>query len=100
MQPGGAWQAPHPVQSPRTASCPITSRIPSSLRLPLPTSDVHAEYFGVLSALNAKEFNHQYFSPGIDYLITLDPAVGAHVSGGLNEQAPRFFSKVGPARRF
>jgi hypothetical protein len=62
--------------------------------------NVHAEYFGLFSTNKAEEINHQYFSPGVHYLITPDLEVGVRVGWGLNEQTPRFFSNVGFGWRF
>jgi hypothetical protein len=62
--------------------------------------NVHAEYFGIFSTDKAEEFNHQYFSPGVHYLITPDLEIGVRVGWGLNDQSARFFSNVGFGCRF
>jgi hypothetical protein len=62
--------------------------------------NVHAEYFGVFSTDKAEEFNHQYFSPGVHYLITPDFEVGVRVGWGLNDQSDRFFCNIGFGCRF
>ena len=54
----------------------------------------------IFSANKADEFNHQYFSPGIHYLVTPDLEVGVRVGWGLNDQSARFFSNVGFGLRF
>jgi hypothetical protein len=71
------------------------------LKVPLGEQvNVHAEYFGLFSTAKASEFNHQYASPGIHYLITPDLEVGVRVGWGLNSQSDRFFSNVGFGYRF
>jgi hypothetical protein len=62
--------------------------------------NVHAEYFGIFSTGKAQEFGHQYFSPGIHFLITPNLEIGVRVGWGLTEQTPRFFSNAGLGWRF
>ncbi len=62
--------------------------------------NIHGEYFGLFSTNKAEEFNHQYFSPGVHYLVTPDLELGVRVGLGLNEQTSRFFSNVGFGWRF
>jgi hypothetical protein len=62
--------------------------------------NVHAEYFGIFSTNKAEAINHQYFSPGVHYLVTENFEVGVRLGWGLNDQTPRFFSNVGIGIRF
>lgn len=56
---------------------------------------VHAEYFAIVSTHKADNFNRQFFSPGIAYLVTSDLEVGVRVGWGLNDESARFFSNAG-----
>lgn len=62
--------------------------------------NVHAEYFGIYSTEKAVPLNHQYFSPGIHYLITPDLEFGVRTGWGLNDETARFFTNVGFGLRF
>jgi Putative MetA-pathway of phenol degradation len=71
------------------------------LKVPLfERASAHVEYFGIFSTGKDGNFNHQYFSPGISYLVTTDLEIGARVGWGLNDQSARFFSNVGIGWRF
>jgi hypothetical protein len=71
------------------------------LRVPLGERwNVHAEYFGLFSQDRHPDFVHQFFSPGVHYLITRDIEVGVRLGWGLNEQSSRFFTNVGLGWRF
>ena len=61
---------------------------------------VHGEYFGVFSQGRARGRSQQYFSPGINYLVTRDFEVGIRVGWGLNHDAANFFSCTGIGWRF
>ncbi len=62
--------------------------------------NVHGEYFGLFSDGLAEGFNHQFFSPGIHYLISPDIELGCRVGWGLNDQTANFFSNIGVGWRF
>jgi hypothetical protein len=71
------------------------------LKVPLTEKlKVHAEYFGLFTTNKAEDTNHQYFSPGIHYLVNSDLEMGVRVGWGLNEQTPRFFCNTGFGWRF
>jgi hypothetical protein len=60
----------------------------------------HIEYFGTFTSGKEKNFNKQFISPGLHYLITPDLEVGFRLGWGLNDQSARFFSNVGFGWRF
>lgn len=62
--------------------------------------NVHGEYFGLFSDGLTESFSHQFFSPGIHYLISPDVEVGCRVGWGLNEQSANFFSNIGIGWRY
>ena len=61
---------------------------------------VHVEYFGIFSANRERNFNKQFISPGIHYLVTDNLEIGTRVGWGLNDQSSRFFCNVGLGVRF
>jgi hypothetical protein len=71
------------------------------LRIPLGDRwQVHAEYFGLFSQDRQEEFSHQFFSPGMHFLVTPNLEIGVRVGWGLNDQSARFFSNAGVGWRF
>ncbi len=62
--------------------------------------NVHGEYFGIFNDGRAESRAHQYFSPGIHYLISPDFEVGVRVGWGLNGDAANSFTNVGFGLRF
>lgn len=66
------------------------------LRVPLGEKwTAHAEYFASISSGKEVNTTHQFFSPGVHYLVTPDLEVGVRVGWGLNDQSARFFTNVG-----
>ena len=61
---------------------------------------VHGEYFGIFTDGKASNSNPQYFSPGINYLISPDVELGIRTGWGLNQDAANFFSNIGLGVRF
>jgi len=61
---------------------------------------VHGEYFGIFSQGRARGRSQQYFSPGVNYLVTRDFEVGIRVGWGLNHDAANFFSCTGIGWRY
>jgi hypothetical protein len=73
----------------------VVVKVPLSEKL-----NAHAEYFALFSRDKAQEFNRQFFSPGVHYLITPDFEVGVRLGWGLNDQTARFFANAGVGVRF
>lgn len=74
-----------------------------STTLKIPVGDrwnVHAEYFGILSAGKEKPIDLQYGSLGGHVLITEDLELGLRVGWGLNDSSPNVFSNLGMGMRF
>ncbi|HWB10851.1 MAG TPA: transporter [Pirellulales bacterium] len=62
--------------------------------------NVHAEYFGIMSAGKATAESQHYFSTGGHVHMTRNLELGLRVGWGLNHQTPGFFSNVGLGYRF
>ena len=62
--------------------------------------NIHAEYFGVMSAGKAAPQSQQYFSTGGHVHFSKDIELGLRVGFGLNAQTPAFFSNAGIGYRF
>lgn len=73
----------------------VVFKVPLTERL-----NAHAEYFALFSRDKAQEFNRQFVSPGVHYLITPDFEVGVRIGWGLNDQSARFFANAGVGWRF
>lgn len=73
----------------------VVLKVPDGERI-----NIHAEYFGLFTTNREENFNHQFFSPGVHYLITENLEVGVRLGWGLNDQTPKFFSNVGVGIRF
>lgn len=62
--------------------------------------NLHAEYFGSFSQGKVSNFNQQFFSPRVHYLLSPNTEIGVRVGWGLNDASAPFFSNIGLGWRY